>query len=70
MEIFMTSSTFGGIFSSLCLIFFTPVLASLALKFGPPEYFALCLLGIATVIGMSGKDCWKHFICALLGTLL
>jgi len=70
LSVCMTSSTFGGIFSSLCLIFFAPVLASLALKFGPPEYFALCLLGIATVIGMSGKDCWKHFISMAFGLWL
>ena len=58
------------IFSSLCLIFFAPMLASFALKFGPPEYFSLCLLGVATVIGMSGKDCWKHFISMAFGLWL
>jgi len=70
LSICMTSSTFGGIFSSLMLIFFAPMLASFALKFGPPEYFALCLMGIATVIGMAGKDCWKHFISMAFGLWL
>ena len=32
-------STFGGIFSAICLIIFSPMLASVALKFSKPEYF-------------------------------
>ncbi len=70
LSVCMTSSTFGGIFSSICLIFFAPVLATFALKFGPPEYFALCFLGIATVVGMAGKDCWKHFLSLAFGLWL
>ena len=70
LSVCMTSSTFGGIFSSICLIFFAPVLATFALKFGPPEYFALCFLGIATVVGMAGKDCWKHFLSLSFGLWL
>ena len=57
LSVCMTSSVFGGISSALVLMFLSPVLASVALKFGPPEYFMLGMLGIATVIGMAGKDC-------------
>ena len=41
------SSTVGGIFSVIILVFFAPILAQLAYEFGQPEYFALaifCLL--------------------------
>ena len=70
LSVCMTSSTFGGISSALVLMFLSPLLASLALKFGPPEYFMLGMLGIATVIGMAGKNCWKEFLSMLFGLWL
>ncbi|MEA4934361.1 MAG: tripartite tricarboxylate transporter permease [Lawsonibacter sp.] len=70
LSICMTSSVFGGISSALVLLFAAPVLASFALKFGPPEYFMLAVLGISTVIGMAGKDCWKHFLSMGFGLWL
>lgn len=70
LSVCMTSSVFGGISSALVLMFLSPVLASVALKFGPPEYFMLGMLGIATVIGMAGKDCWKHFLSMGFGLWL
>src|SRR3990172_1134590 len=39
------SSTVGGLASSLTLLFFTPLLALVALRFGPPEIFALAMFG-------------------------
>ncbi len=65
-----TSSVFGGITSSIVLLFFAPVLASYALKFGPPEYFALSLLGLSTVAGMSGDNMLKSLIVCLTGLLI
>jgi putative tricarboxylic transport membrane protein len=38
------SSVFGGIFSLLVLILVAPQIASIAIKFGPPELFALLYL--------------------------
>ena len=70
LSVCMTSSTFGGITSALVQMFLSPLLASFALKFGPPEYFMLGMLGIATVIGMAGKDCWKHFLSMGFGLWL
>ncbi len=48
------SSVFGGLFATLVLMFFAPMLAKYALRFGPPEYFSLGIFGLATVAGMSG----------------
>ena len=70
LSVCMHSSVFGGIMSALVLMFLSPILASMALKFGPPEYFMLGFLGIATVIGMAGKDCWKHFLSMGFGLWL
>ena len=49
------SSFIGGIFGIVILIFFTPPLAQLALKFGPTELFWIAILGI-TVIGTIGSQ--------------
>lgn len=70
LSVCMTSSTFGGLSSALVLLFCAPLLASFALKFGPPEYFMLGVLGIATVIGMAGKNSWKHYLSMGFGLWL
>lgn len=64
------SSVIGGILSTIVLMFFAPRLASYALKFGPPEYFALGIFGLATVAGMSGKNMLKNLIVCILGLLV
>lgn len=45
-----SASFFGGIFSILCLIFLSPVLARIAPMFGSREIFLAALLGILLVI--------------------
>jgi putative tricarboxylic transport membrane protein len=47
-----------------------PPLASLALRFGPPEYFALLLLGLLVLAYMSGGSVLKSLAMATLGLLL
>src|SRR4249919_2446945 len=39
-----TSSFIGALFSIVLITFFAPILAEVALKFGPPEFFAIQLL--------------------------
>ena len=39
----------GGVFSAICLIIFSPMLASVALKFSKPEYFALAVFDPASL---------------------
>lgn len=64
------SSVFGGLSSSFVLMFLAPFLAMQALRFGPPEYFALAIMGISTVVGMAGKDILKSMIVAVLGLVI
>lgn len=62
-----TSSVFGGISSSLVLLFLAPFLAQQALKFGPAEYFSLAVMGLSTVVGMSTGSMVKSLIVSVLG---
>lgn len=48
------SSFIGGIIGVLILVFFTPVLSNVALKFGPSELFWVAILGV-TVMGSLGS---------------
>lgn len=63
----LTASAVGGILSCFALMFIAPPLAGMALKFGPAEYFALCLFGLSIVVGISGDDIFKGLIMAGLG---
>jgi putative tricarboxylic transport membrane protein len=44
----------GGTFSTLGLVLLAVPLASVALTFGPPEFFALMAVGLSLVMGLAG----------------
>lgn len=63
-------SFFAGTLGLVGLIFLAPPLSEFALDFGPPEYFALTLVGL-TLVGFLGSGSWpKAFAMAALGLLL
>lgn len=64
------SSTFGGIFGIVIMIFFTPFLSKMALKFGPPELFLVCVAGLTVVGSLMGKNLAKGFFAVGLGLIL
>ncbi|MEG0338350.1 MAG: tripartite tricarboxylate transporter permease [Oscillospiraceae bacterium] len=64
------SSAIGGIFGVLIMIFFTPILADAALKFGPPELFLVCMAGLAVVGSLMDKSISKGFFAVGFGLLL
>ena len=66
----ISASTFGGIASAIVLLFLSPFLARQALRFGPPEYFMLAVMGMSTVIGMAGKNIAKNVISMTFGLLI
>ena len=70
LSIAIFSSVFGGLSSALVLLFFAPVLADVALRFGYVENFALCVLGIAAVVGMLEKNVIKGILSAFFGLLV
>jgi len=66
----IVSSTLGGMFSALVLIIGAPLLASIALRFGPPEFFALGILGLSTISSIAKESTLKGLISAGLGLLV
>ena len=63
------ASFFGGILSALMLMFFTPPLADMAMKFGPWEFFALVTFGLTVIASLSGDSIIKGVIGGLLGLI-
>jgi putative tricarboxylic transport membrane protein len=66
----IVASCYAGMVSTIALILVSVPLAQIALKFGPPEYFALGLFGLTTVAGLAGKSWVKGFIAVLFGLLI
>ncbi|MEM7222012.1 MAG: tripartite tricarboxylate transporter permease [Pseudomonadota bacterium] len=65
-----TASFVGGTISVVLFTLFAPPLADFALKFGPPEEFALMVLAFATFIGLGGDDIPKTIFSICIGLVL
>ena len=65
-----TSSFVGALFSVVLITLFAPLLAEVALKFGPPEFFAIQLLTFSSFIGLGGGNPIKSLVSILLGFIL
>jgi putative tricarboxylic transport membrane protein len=63
-------SFIGGTFATFALMVVSLPLATLALRFGPPEVFALLVVGLSLVTGLSGRSLLAALIMTLLGLLL
>lgn len=66
----MFSAFIAGMFGLIGLGLVAPTLAEFALDFGPPEYFALTLLGLTLVSYLATDSMWKAIAVTLLGLLL
>jgi putative tricarboxylic transport membrane protein len=63
-------SWIGGTFGVLVLTVVAPPLATIALRFGPPEYTALLVLGLIFLAYMSSSSLIRTLLMACLGLLL
>ena len=63
-------SFIGGLIGTVVLIVFSFPVAEFALKFGPPEMFAMALFGLSMMIGVSGGSVFKGLLAGALGLLV
>ena len=70
LTIAAVGSYVAGTVSVIALMFLAPPLASFALRFGPPEYFSLLLLGLLVLAYMNSGSMVKGLAMAALGLLL
>lgn len=61
------SSFIGSMVGTLLLAFLAVVLTQLSLMFSAPEYFALTLMGLTLIAGLTGKYPIKGYLMMFLG---
>ncbi len=64
------ASGFGSLIGLVVLIFFSPILSSISVKFGPPEMMLLAICGLTIVGSLTGKNIAKGMIAACIGLFL
>ncbi|MTI83146.1 MAG: C4-dicarboxylate ABC transporter permease [Firmicutes bacterium] len=64
------SSAVGGVIGAVVLLLLSPPLASIALKFGPPEYFWLSIFGLTIIATLASGSMLKGLIGGGIGLLL
>ncbi len=64
------ASFIAGTASVVLLMLFAPLLAEVALAFGPAEFFGLMMLGLAATAALSGGSLSKGILSALIGLAL
>lgn len=70
LGISLMSGLVGGLFGLLVLAAATGPLARVALAFTAPAYFALGILGLSAIAGLSGRSLVKGAFAACLGLML
>lgn len=63
-------SLIGGMFSGIVLVFLSPLLAKIALIFGPFEFAALGFMGLSVVVSLTAEDLIKGLIGMIIGVLI
>ena len=65
-----TSSFVGALAATILITFLAPLVAKFALKFGPPEFFAVQLLTFCSFVGMGKGNPLKTVTSMMLGFAL
>jgi putative tricarboxylic transport membrane protein len=64
------ASGVGGLIGTVILLVLSPILAAVALKFGPPEYFWLAVFGLTIIATLASDSILKGLLGGALGLLL
>ncbi|MBF2760194.1 MAG: tripartite tricarboxylate transporter permease [Ectothiorhodospiraceae bacterium AqS1] len=69
LDMALYASCFADFISNLSLILLAGLLASFALKFGPPEFFTLIVFSLTIIAGVSGDSLPRGIAAAALGLI-
>ncbi len=69
LDMALYASCFADFVSNLSLILLAGLLATFALKFGPPEFFTLIVFSLTIIAGVSGDSLPKGIASAALGLI-
>ena len=65
-----TASALGGIAGAICLMFFTPLVVKIVIRFGAPEQFMMAMFGLAIIAAAAKGALIKGIIAGLFGLLI
>jgi putative tricarboxylic transport membrane protein len=60
----------GATLSVTAFLFFSPMLARFALRFGPPEFFVLVVFGLTVLASIDAERLWKGLLAGAFGMAL
>lgn len=63
-------SFFAGTVGVIGIMLFSPMLATAALSFGPPEFFAISVLGFVLLSNLTGKSFLRSILMVIIGVML
>lgn len=64
------ASFIAGSIGVVGLMLFAPPLAEMALKFGPPEYFSLMIMGLTLITFLASGSMWNALLMVAFGIFL
>ena len=67
LKVSAVASFWGGTVSAAVLLVFAPILAYFALNFGPPEYFLLAVMGLASIVMFAKGNMIKGLLSGFIG---
>lgn len=70
LDVSLFSSVIGGVIASIVLIITAGFISKLVSNFTSTEYFALAILGLSLIAGVSGDNIFKGIIGGLLGIFI
>ena len=70
LAIAAVGSFIGGTIATMGLVLLALPLTALALKFGPPEFFGLMVVGLSLVVGLASRSLVRALISAVFGLLI
>lgn len=70
LDVSLFASTFGGLFSAILLLLCAQIITKLVANFTSVEYFAMGIMGISLIAGVSGDSLPKSLISGMLGLLM
>lgn len=66
----LTASGIGALFGAVVLVVLIPVIRPIILNIGPPEFFALAVLGLTFVVTLSSGNVVKGGLACIFGVLV
>ena len=63
-------SSIGGLISVVFLVTISPILASFALRFAAPEFFALAVFGLSIIASISSRNILKGLMVGFFGMIV